>query len=285
MRSQPSCRCRSSACPSPSTSSSRPSDSEPSGLISRTSGATARCTAWSAPATCASRRLAAASGRAARRRDAAGRTQAARRGVRPRRLLRVGAQGPGAAAADEGAGRLPAAARARPVRDPRHLDHRAAGLALRRLRDPQPVDRALRRRVGRAYTFPTAKQLSPRERGRPPRARLLAAQGGVRARARAGAARPERAGLPPRRGGEAAPRRDPRHRRVDRGVVPGAAPRPSARVAGRRRGAGQGRAAFYPEAEDMRRARPALRPVPESDGALPADWARLRRRDRARSHP
>jgi hypothetical protein len=39
----------------------------------------------------------------------------------------------------------PASARAEPVREPRHLDQRATGLALRGVRDPEPDDRALRR--------------------------------------------------------------------------------------------------------------------------------------------
>ena len=58
--------------------------------------------------------------------------------------------------------RLPAAARAGSVRDARHLDHGAAGLALLGVRDPQPDDRALRRAGRRAYAFPTRERLARR---------------------------------------------------------------------------------------------------------------------------
>ena len=115
--------------------------------------------------------------RAARRRDAAGRAGAARRcRSTSAPSTRWAQDDPVLRELDREAGRLPAAARARPVRDARHLDHRAAGLALRGVRDPQPADRALRRaQAGQAYAFPTARALARRERGRARRARLLAA--------------------------------------------------------------------------------------------------------------
>ena len=81
--------------------------------------------------------------------------------------------------------RLPAAARARPVRDARDLDHGAAGLALRRVRDPQPPDRALRRARRATPTPSRPRPRSPTRREDEIVAhRLLAAQGRVRARAR-----------------------------------------------------------------------------------------------------
>ena len=85
--------------------------------------------------------------------------------VRPRAFCAWARRRPGARAPRRRRSRLPPAARARPVRDAGHLDHGAAGLAPRGVRDPQPVDRALRRR-GRAR----------RTRSRPP--------SGSRARAR-----------------------------------------------------------------------------------------------------
>ena len=55
---------------------------------------------------------------------------------------------------------LPAAARAQPVREPRHLDHGAAGLALRGVRDPQPDDRALRRRAASSVRVPAREAVA-----------------------------------------------------------------------------------------------------------------------------
>ena len=84
---------------------------------------------------------------------------AARGAVRPERVLRVG--GRRRCRADAAPARLPAAAPARPVRGARHVDHRAAGLALLRGRDPQPVHRALRRaRSGDAWAFPTRERIA-----------------------------------------------------------------------------------------------------------------------------
>ena len=169
------------------TSSSRPSASARSGPTSRTSGTRAAL-----HRVVGGREVRIERGarrrrrRAARRRDRAGRADAARRAVRPRRRSTPGPQDdPVAAAARRAARRLPAAARARSVRDARHLDHGAAGLALRGVRDPQPADRALRRRVEPGVRVPDRERLARREPRRARRARLLAPQGRVRARPRA----------------------------------------------------------------------------------------------------
>ena len=101
------------------TSSSRPSASAPSGPTSRTSGTRAACTASSAGARCGSRRRPAACDvEPPRRRDErrSSRSCSAPSSTSTRSTL--GAPGgPGAAAAREGARRLPPAARARSVRE------------------------------------------------------------------------------------------------------------------------------------------------------------------------
>ena len=153
------------------------------------------------------------------------------------------------------AGRLPAAARAGPVRVARHLDHRPAGLALRGVRDPQPADRALRPAGRPGLRVPDGRAAARGEPRRADRARLLQPQGRVRARPRAGAGRPARARLAAGRGGEAAARLDPRDRRVDGRVVPRTASRAPARVAGRRRRAREGGGGVL-----SGRGRPAARP-------------------------
>ena len=56
-----------------------------------------------------------------------------------------------------GLARLPAAAAGRPVRGPRHLDHRAAGLASVCGGDQKPLHRALRRRRGPRARLPRAR--------------------------------------------------------------------------------------------------------------------------------
>ena len=72
------------------------------------------------------------------------------------------------------------------------VDLGPAGLALRRLRDSQPLRRALRR-AGRARSrVPDARAGRAREGGRARRARLLAPQGRVRRRSRPVRARPRR---------------------------------------------------------------------------------------------
>ena len=63
--------------------------------------------------------------------------------------------------ARRGASRPPAAARGRAVREHRHLDHRAAGLAPRGVRDPEPADRALRRPGRARLRVPDARAASP----------------------------------------------------------------------------------------------------------------------------
>ena len=123
--------------------------------------------------------------------------------VRPRRVLRLGRRRPGARGARGAAARLPAAARARPVRVARHLDHARSRSRSVGVRDPQPRSSSVRRagpstrgrsRAARSSPAPTRTRSSPR---------VLAPQGGVRARPRARRPRPRRA----RR---AARRRDPR---------------------------------------------------------------------------
>ena len=121
-----------------------------------------------------------------------------------------------------------------PFESARHLDHRAAGLALLGVRDPQPADRAVRR-AGRARVrVPDARAARRRGRGRARRARLLAPEGGVRARARALRHRPRRPRGALRRRGAGRAHGGPRPRPVDGRVVPRPPPRSPARVAGRR---------------------------------------------------
>ena len=75
-------------------------------------------------------------------------------------VLRLGGRPDGRP--DHALARLPAAAPAEPLRGARHLDHRAAGLAVLRGRDPEPADRAVRR-AGRA-----TRGRSRRASGSPP---------------------------------------------------------------------------------------------------------------------
>ena len=170
---------------------------------------------------------------------------------------------------------LPPAARARPVRVARHVDHGAAGLALaRRSRCATRMIERFGERVGDAWAFPTRERIARRDRGRAVRGRLLAPQGRVRARPRAQRPRPRRARRARRRRGPRAHHGAARPRRLDGRVVPRAPPRAAARVAGRRPRAPQG------GRRSLRcrcaRARPAPRPVPEPVGALPADGGAAR---------
>ena len=131
-------------------------------------------------------------------------------------------------------------------------------------------------RAGARVGVPDARANRPGDGGRAVCRRLLAPQG--RVRARPGAERPR-----PRRAGRARRRRDPRAHhggartgRLDGGVVPGAASRAPARVAGRRPRAPQGgHAALRCRCA---RARPAPRPVPEPVGPLPAGGGAARGR-------
>ena len=113
--------------------------------------------------------------RAARRRDAPRRPAAARCAVRPAAVLRLGRAGPAARADRRPAARLPAAAPARSVRGADHVDHRAAGLAVRRGRDPQPAGRAARRAGRRGVGVPDPR--SDRRRGRAARWSRSASRG------------------------------------------------------------------------------------------------------------
>ena len=115
------------------------------------------------------------------------------------------------------------------------------------------------------------------------RARLLQPQGRVRARPCHRAGRPARARRASRRGGEGAPRHRPGARGVDRGLVPRTAPRAPAGLAGGRPCAAEGGARLLPGGRGHPRVRSALRPVPEPDGALPPDRARLPSDERPRS--
>ena len=81
--------------------------------------------------------------------------------------------------------RLPAVARAGSVRDARRRDHRAAGLALRGDRDPQPLIERFGTQVGVAWSFPTRERLAAATEEELVGARLLAPQGRVHGRARA----------------------------------------------------------------------------------------------------
>ena len=79
---------------------------------------------------------------------------------------------------------LPPAARTGPVREPRDLDHGAAGVADRGVRDPWPLHRAARRPGRRGLCIPDPGEGCRIRRGGARRARLLAAQGRVRDRPR-----------------------------------------------------------------------------------------------------
>ena len=168
------------------------------------------------------------------------------RRVRARAVPRLGGAAAGARRARAAARRLPAAARARPVREPRHLDHRAAGVALRRVRDPQPADRALRRAGRRRVRLPDARADRGGARGR---ARRASASRGARPSTCVGLARAEldldALALLARRRGARAAHGAARARALDGRMVPRAAPRPAARVAGRRPRAAQGGRLFY----------------------------------------
>ena len=161
-------------------------------------------------------------------------------------VLRLRRGRPGARPARCAAARLPAAARARPVRGARLLDLRAAGLAPVGLRDPRAVHRGLRRAGRPRVVVPDPRARRRGERGRPLRARLLAPQGGVRARPRALRPRSRRPRVAARRRGARGDRRAARARPVDGGVVPGAPPRAADRVARRRPRAAQGGRALLP---------------------------------------
>ena len=181
-------------------------------------------------------------------------------------------------AARRRAARLPAAARARPVRDARDLDHRAAGLALRRVRDPQPADRALRRAAPSTPTPSRPRRARRRDRGRARRDRLLAAQGRVRARARPRRARLDAlAALPDeevqararrRSAASASGRSTGSSRATSRGRAPG---RPATSACARR---SRPSTLTAPRSRPRRCARwRAIRAVPEPDRALPAHRA------------
>ena len=156
-------------CPflSRTTSSSRPSGSACSGPTSRTSGSTARSTARSAGARCGSRR-----------RPAASTSSRSTTQTRPvvEKLLGLefeldafttwAASQPVLAEIVAASRGVPPAALARPVREPRHLDHRAAGLAARGLRDPQPLRRAARHLRRARLCVPDARAGRGGDRGR-----------------------------------------------------------------------------------------------------------------------
>ena len=136
---------------------------------------------------------------------------------------------------------LPPAARAGSVREPRHLDHRAAGLALRGVRDPHRlIERfGVRGRASRTR-FPTRERLAAASEDE------LVALGFSRRKAeyviglaRADLDLDELAGAARRRGPRAA-HGAPRARPVDGRMVPRAPPRAAARVAGRRPRPAQG---------------------------------------------
>ena len=142
------------ACLSRTTSRSRPSASARSGSTSRTSGTRAGCTASSAAREV---RIEAAPGgvdvEPLDAETAAGRREAARRSSSTSTRSRAWAAAQ--PVLDELVPKLegfrpPLAPD--PVREPRHLDHRAAGLAPRGVRDPHAADRALRRAAARSRT-------------------------------------------------------------------------------------------------------------------------------------
>ena len=165
--------------------------------------------------------------RAARRGDRAGRAQAARRRVRPRRVLRVR----GAASrcsrtlVAELRGLRPPIA-VEPFETPRHVDHGAAGLAARRVRDQEPPDRALRRPRRARVRVPDA-----RADGRSPSRTSSSTLGFSRRKAEyvVGLARSDLdlhgARAPPGRRGQGGAHGAARDRRVDRRLVPRPPPR------------------------------------------------------------
>ena len=128
-----------------------------------------------------------------RREDRAGRPQAPRSRVRPRRVLRVRRGRASARGARRRAARPAAADRGRAVREPSHLDHGPAGLVASSVRDQEPAGRALRhpRRACVRVPRPASGSRSPARRALG--ARLLASQG--RLRRRTGAERPRSRGL------------------------------------------------------------------------------------------
>ena len=188
MSAWPCCRSRSRT-----TSPARPSAFASSASTPPTSGTREGCTASSADARCGSRRR-----RAASTSSRSTRPIAAEVGTLlglPFDLAGFAewAQGdPVLARAHDRARRLPAAALAGPLRGARDDDHGAAGLAAVGVRDPQPLRRALRRAGGARDRVPGAGARRRGERGRALRARVLAPQGRVRARARALRTRPGR---------------------------------------------------------------------------------------------
>src|SRR5439155_12451201 len=188
-----------------------------------------------------------------------------RRAVRPRRLLCLRAARAGTGADRAAPCRFPAAARAGSIREPRHLDHRPAGLALLGLRDPEPADRAVRRPPRARVGVPDRGGARARRAGGARCRRLLAAQGRIRDRPRARRARLRRAGRPPGRRGEGATRSDPRPRRVEGRLVPRAPSRPARGVAPRRPRTAQGGGAPL---RWLRRPR-LVRALPELDRPLP----------------
>ena len=224
------------------TSRSRPSASAPSASTSRTSGTRAASTAWSARARCGSRRRPAAStsSRSTPRRGRSSRSCSGSSSTSTPFTAWAAAQPVLDRARPEARG-LPPAARAGSVREPGHVDHRAAGLALRGVRDPHPADRALRRAAAgsRTASRPASALAAASEDE-------LVALGFSRRKAEyvVGLARAELdldalAELPD---DEVRARLvgDPRARPVDGRVVPRAPPRAAARVAGRRPRPAQG---------------------------------------------
>ena len=108
--------------------------------------------------------------------------------------------------------------------------------------DPEPVDRALRRRAaGTRYAFPTSERMASANEDELIGVGFSTPQGGVRRRccARSDLDWDELASLPGRRG-QGAARRAARARRVDRRLVPRPPPRPAARLARRRPGTAEG---------------------------------------------
>ena len=182
---------------------------------------------------------------------------------------------PTLARARRGAPRPAAPDRGRAVREPRHLDHRPAGLAARRLRDPEPADRALRRPGRARVRLPDARADRRRRARRADNPRLLAPQGRVRRRPRAQRPRPRRPRRPARRRGQGHADRAAGDRRVDCRLVPRPPPRAASSLAcGRPRRAEGGLPLLRrgPGPVDRRGARAgrALRPVREPERALPA---------------
>src|SRR3954447_21319743 len=209
--------------------------------------------------------------RAARRGGAAGGAQAGWRGGRARSVPPVGERRPSAARAHGRARRLPAAAGAGPVRDAGDLDHRAAGLAARRVRDPEPAGRALRPPCRPGVRISAGAAAAPGGTGRARAARALPAQGGVRSRPGRGSSAVRRARASAGRGGQGRAGQAPWPRRVDRGLVPRPPPRAAAGLAGGRPRAREGGQSLLPGSRRHADVRRAFRSVPEPERALPTD--------------